>query len=163
MTETYRIRDGARLVTFNGDVLAEVSSHRPSSPRWTELTLYVTDSGRYVLSKVGRSQVLHQPGCSLVQSKLNRFVDENPNTEADESAGWEFHSCIPDEYDLDVILVEETRRWAVVADEAREIVEHLQKRDGGVIFMPRMAVNLLEQASMVDTAIADAFLVETVV
>ena len=44
MTETYQVRDGARIVTFEGELLAEVSSERPTSPRWTELKLYKTDT-----------------------------------------------------------------------------------------------------------------------
>ena len=161
MTETYQVRDGVRLVSFDGVKLAEVSSQRSTSPRWTELTLYRTDTGRYVLSKIGRTVVLHMPGCPSIIGNLNRFVDDHPGEDPDE-APWEPHVCVAADADIDELLVEETRYWAVVADTAADIIGHLHRKDGGVTVLPRLSVNLLEQAAQVDADIADGFYVERV-
>jgi hypothetical protein len=37
---THTVADGIRPYSFTGDLLAEVSTHRPGSLRWTELRLY---------------------------------------------------------------------------------------------------------------------------
>jgi len=160
-TETFQVRDGARVVTFDGVKLGEISSRRPTSPRWTDMILYRTATDKYVLSKIGRTTVLHQPGCPSVYSRLKRFVDEHPGVEPDE-AEWELHTCIPDEYDLNEILVEQTRYWAVIADHARDVIQNLYRNQDGVKFLPRMAVNLLEDAALRDKDLADAFYVEKV-
>lgn len=59
-----RLRDSYREVEFVGELLSEVSTDNSSSPRWTEMELYlVTDGpnqGKYVLSVMGRSVVYHQ-------------------------------------------------------------------------------------------------------
>jgi len=161
MTETYQVRDGARIVTFEGELLAEVSSERPTSPRWTELKLYKTDTDKYVLSKIGRSLVLHMPGCPAIVGRLDRFVDVHPG-EDPERGSWDMHVCVAIDYDQDELLLEETRFWAVVADTAQDVVNHLQRKEGGVTLLPRMSVNLLEQASENDEAIGNAFYIQKI-
>lgn len=48
--------DHGRDVRFTGEEIASASSHHyegPSNTRWTELTLYRTDSGRLICGEVG--------------------------------------------------------------------------------------------------------------
>lgn len=40
-------------IEFSGQCLAHVSSHRPGRRAWTELSLYVTETGRYVAHEHG--------------------------------------------------------------------------------------------------------------
>jgi hypothetical protein len=150
------VRDGERLISFDGVSLAEVSSARPTSPRWTEMTLYRTDAGRYVLSKVGRTKVLHQIGCPGIMSKLNLYMDEFPNT-IPEEGGFDFHTCVGASYYLDEILVEQTRYWVFIGETADAIVSALYNTKGDVRFLPRMSINLLEAAALRDNAIAEAY------
>lgn len=159
--KTYSVRDGQRRVTFDGVELGRASSQRPGAPRWTELELYRTDSNKYVLARTGRSIVLHVPGCPGIVGKLNRFIDENPGAEPDEDA-WEFHECVGDTYSLATILIEQTRHWAVIADTAEDVIGNLYRRDSGLKYLPRMSVSVLEQASRLDTDMAEAFYVERV-
>lgn len=158
-TETYKIRDGSRVVSFDGVLLSAVSSERAGASRWTELELYKTESGKYVLSRVGRSVVTHVFECADVTSRLPLFVKEHPERDPDD---FDYHTCVPQEYDLDKLLVEQDRFWALIADNAQDIIEGLHRKKDGVRFLPRMAVDLLERASGVDSAIADAFYVEKV-
>lgn len=55
MRGRHEVRDGSRVVRFEGSLLAEASSRWGDSPRWTELALYRTAAGTYVLAGVGRS------------------------------------------------------------------------------------------------------------
>lgn len=161
MTQTYQVRDGARIMAFDGTCIATVSSRRPSSPRWTELELYRTDTGKYVLSKIGRSVVTHVPGCPKIFGQLPLFSEEYPGEDPD--GDFEYCDCVPEEYNFNTLLVEQTRYWALVADAATAIVNELHTVKSGVRVLPRMAVNLLESAAKMDKQIADAFYVEHVV
>ncbi len=46
-----------RDLTFTGVKLADQTSHTPGKAQWTELRLYRTDTGRYVIQAVGRSEL----------------------------------------------------------------------------------------------------------
>ncbi len=59
-------RDGARALRFNGELLAEASSRHGEAPRWTEIAIYVTCDGRYVLSKQQLSIFEDEPVRALV-------------------------------------------------------------------------------------------------
>lgn len=162
MSTTWSVRDSARrTLEFEGEKLAEVSSERAHSPRWTEMKLYRTDSGKYVLSKVGRSRVLHDPSCTAINDKLNLFVDEFPEGDPERDK-FDLHTCIGETYYIDEIVVEETRYWAFVSESAHDIVKTLHKNEGGVRSLPRMSANLLEEAVPKDAEIAEAFTVERI-
>lgn len=161
MPTEYEVRDESRVVRFTGQELASISTSRPGAPRWTEMVLYHTDSGRYVLSKIGRSMVVHMPGCSAVIQRLNRFVDEYPAAEP-HVIGVDFHACVPEPYNLDDLLIEKTRYWALVAEDPTAVVEALHTNNDGIRQLPRMSASLLEQASGVDPDIAQVFRTERV-
>lgn len=55
MTEFRLERDNDVPLVFNGTILARSSSGQLGRERWTELTLYRTESDKYVVSIVGRS------------------------------------------------------------------------------------------------------------
>lgn len=57
MTEFRINRDNNAVLTFEGVVLATTSSRRAGQNRWTELTLYKTDSGKYVIESIGKSDL----------------------------------------------------------------------------------------------------------
>ncbi len=51
-------RDGDRDLKFTGTVIADVSSHSyqgPNQNRWSEITVYRTKGGKYVVSTIGRT------------------------------------------------------------------------------------------------------------
>lgn len=51
----HAVQDGRRTLNFDGDLIAEASSWVEGKPRWTELKLYRTTGGNYVLSRCGAS------------------------------------------------------------------------------------------------------------
>ena len=59
MTERRRlvVRDGPRELHFTGALLSQSSSFRPSKDRWVEFEIYRTDSGKFVIARVGRTIV----------------------------------------------------------------------------------------------------------
>jgi hypothetical protein len=156
---THKARDGARLITFDGDLLAKVTSRRDSdATRWTEMSLYRTDAGTYILEKVGRSVLTHVRECKdsdINTSKLPRFQDVHPGSDPDYN--FEYHDCVPDEYDFTRLLVEEDRYWSTIAEDPAMVVEALYRKKGGVRNMPRISLDLLEAAGAIDQRIKDAY------
>lgn len=53
-TERWR---GDEAIVFTATKLAEATSFEEGKPRWTELALYLTDDGTYLISGAGRTQV----------------------------------------------------------------------------------------------------------
>ena len=62
MTHT-ELRSGDQMVHFDGEVIGRASSkfgyRGEHKPRWTEITIYRTNEGKYVVNKVGKSRVVH--------------------------------------------------------------------------------------------------------
>jgi hypothetical protein len=54
---TFDVPDGRRTLRVEGELLAEASSRTGGALRWTELRLFKTASGRYVLAGAGKSAV----------------------------------------------------------------------------------------------------------
>ena len=155
-SQTWNVRDDGRVITFEGVRLAEITSKRPNASRWTDMALYRTDSGKYVLTKIGRTIVLHDPACPEIVKRLNLFMDEYPEGDP-ERDGFDLHPCIGETYYMDEILVEQTRYWAFIADSSDAVVEALHKNEGGVRFLPRMSIRLLDEAILRDTDLALAY------
>lgn len=65
-----KVRSGRLVISFLGRELGHSSSARPGAPRWSELTLYQTAKGEFMLEKVGRSTVAHRPDCQAVNHRM---------------------------------------------------------------------------------------------
>ena len=74
--------DHGRILEFDAAVLASGTSRRPGVPRWSELVIYRVSDGSYLISKVGRSLVAHQEGCSGVTWRTPRWLDATPEEQA---------------------------------------------------------------------------------
>lgn len=58
MTSTAHVlRDRQRDITFTGDLIATASSEVVGKDRWSEMSIYTTDDGRYVVHGLGKSSV----------------------------------------------------------------------------------------------------------
>lgn len=161
MPEFLEVRDGSRRITFEGDMIAFVSSASNSKPRWSEYKLHKTVGGTYVLEKIGRSIVVHTPTCPEIIDSLNRFQAEHPGK--DPTDGWWFcESCTSGRVDITALLVEHDRHWVTISDDAEHIIDALYRRKEGARHLPRLSLELLDQAARVDEAIAEAFRVERI-
>jgi hypothetical protein len=162
MTEQFSVRDGhdghTRNLVFDGELIGEVSSRRQQGPRWTELRLYKTQADAYVLEKVGMSVVVHGPGCPEIRGKLPRFQATYPGADPADGSWWICDVCGTDAVrDITSLLVETNRHWAIIAEDPAQIVDALYRRKLGARSMPRMSIDLLDQAGKVDPAILDSF------
>jgi len=160
--EQLSARDGRRVITFQGELVASASSANPSSNgRWTELRVYRSKGGSWIVEKVGRSTMVHIPGCDRVQSdKLPRFQEAHPGQDPDD--GYVYCECVGDEYDFTTLLVEEDRYWASVCDSVDALVEAVHRRKGGTRRLPYFAQGVLDTLSERYPEVAAAYQVETV-
>lgn len=152
------VRDGDRTLQFNGKLLAKSSSERKDSIRWIEFELYQTESGSYILSRIGVSLVFHGAACALVK----RYgLQEKPSSSLS-SGAIPCEECQPDET-LDLIFPEKYRYWAQISEKADAVLDALYKYDNnGARYLTSVAQRLLQEASGVDLGVANVYNVEIV-
>lgn len=168
LEQRYNIQDGQKTITFLGWFLGSASSQTPESVRWTELGLYRTQQGAYVLEKVGRSDVFHDEDCPRTDrnnkpmSKGKRFayLDDAMPEEAHRDDELEDYFvpcdvCQPS-YDVSPAWVERDIYSAPVHDSAERVVNALYQTKGQNRYLSRIARELLEQAVKRDKKIAAA-------
>ncbi len=158
-TGYYEVRDGAtRVLQFGGQLLAEVSSRRTGAPRWTELRLYKTEAGAYVMEKIGASVVVHAPSCPDIKPPLPRFQEMHPGDDPADGNWWFCERCGDVAVrDITTLLIEANRYWALISEDPAQIVDSLYRRKDGARSMPRMSLDLLDEASRNDPAILESF------
>lgn len=154
----FEVKDGNRTLQFNGKLLGKSSSKRGDSTRWIEFELYRTESGSYILSRIGVSIVFHGAACPLVKkyglqeieySEL--IVDALPCEE-----------CYPTE-EAELVFPEKNRYWAQVSEEPTAVLDALYKYDdGGARYLTNVAQRLLEDSSKQDIKIAKVYKVEII-
>lgn len=154
----YEVKDGSRILQFSGRLLGESSSQKRDSLRWIEFKLYKTESGSYVLSRVGVSLVFHSSTCALV--KRYGLSESSPFDLKGEALPCE--ECEPS-YDMPIVFPEKDRTWAQVSEEAEPVLEALYKYDqNGARYLTHVAQRLLEQASDRDEQIDRIYRVEMI-
>jgi hypothetical protein len=139
----FEVKDGSRTLQFSGSLLSESSSWRPDSLRWIEFKLYKTESGSYIISRVGVSVVYHGAACELVSKyKLNESM---PDTLRDDATPC--GECFPSR-SLPFVFPERDRTWAHVTNSPEDVVSALYKQDqGGSLYLTNVAKRLLEKAA----------------
>jgi hypothetical protein len=147
------IKDGNRTLQFNGRVLAKSTSKRRDSVRWIEFELYQTESGSYILSRVGVSVVFHGAACALVK-RYN--LQEALTSELDLNAT-PCEECDPDD-SVELVFPEKYRHWAQVTDKPEVVLESLYKYDdNGTKYLTSVAERLLQEAAKLDSDIANVY------
>ena len=154
----HEVKDGSRTLQFEGRLLGDSSSWRRGSTRWIEFKLYKTESGSYVLSRVGASLVYHGAACPLV--KRYSLIESSTNKLSEDAIPCE--ECNPN-LELPVIFPEKYRNWAQVSEEPEAVLEALYKYDnGGARYLTNVAQRLLEQAAFNDSAVESVYRVEMI-
>jgi hypothetical protein len=149
----FQVKDGNRILQFNGRVLAKSTSKRYESVRWIEFELFQTDSGSYVLSRVGVSLVFHGAACSLV---TRYSLQESPTAELHAEAT-PCEECDPDD-SIELVFPEKYRHWAQVTDKPEVVLESLYKYDdNGTKYLTSVAERLLQEAAKLDSEIANVY------
>lgn len=154
----FEVKDGNRTLQFNGKSLARSTSRRKDSTRWIEFELFKTDSGSYILSRVGVSLVFHGAACALVK----RYdLHESPAAELVQDA-IPCEECDPDESTI-LVFPEKYRYWAQVSEEPTAVLDALYKYDnGGARYLTNVAQRLLESASVKDQELAKVYRFEII-
>jgi hypothetical protein len=154
----YEVKDGARTLQFDGVLLGSSSSRTPSSERWIEFKLFRTESGSYILSRIGASLTFHSGGCYLVDKyKLTDMVVDELDRDA---VGCQ--ECKPT-FEAQIVFPEKFRYWAQVSEDPEAVLEALYKYDrGGTRYLTNVAQRLLEQASDKDGQIESVYRIERI-
>jgi hypothetical protein len=66
----YEVPDPVENLVFTGRMISKASTRRGDDPRWTDITIYVTEGGNYVVQKEGVSLVYHRAEASCRGGKL---------------------------------------------------------------------------------------------
>jgi hypothetical protein len=154
----FEVKDGARTLQFNGKLLGKSSSKRNDSTRWIEFELYRTESGSYILSRIGVSLVFHGAACSLV--RRYSLIEAPTSTLKDHALPCE--ECNPTE-ELDLVFPEKYRYWAQVSEEPTAVLDALYKYDdGGARYLTNVAQRVLDEAAKADAGIAGIYRYEII-
>jgi hypothetical protein len=154
----FEVRDGSRTLQFNGQLLAKSTSWRRDSTRWIEFELYRTESGSYILSRIGASLVFHGASCPLVTRYGLSEIDYNNLAEK----AIPCLECDPDE-STTLVFPEKDRFWAQVSDSPAAVLDALYKYDdGGARYLTNVAQRLLDTASKIDNGIFSVYNVEII-
>jgi hypothetical protein len=156
-----KVRDGARTVAFNGQLLGFISSERPDSLRWTELSIYRNDAGRFIAHRVGVSCVAHRIDCDVIKGKkLPSIVD----MKTDEFAVADRQPCpvcrpniVAEVADDPASIRGETdRHWTGICDDAVSLLNALHTMKNGARSLSGLASAALNMAAENDDQIAAA-------
>lgn len=152
------VKDGARTLQFNGRLLGKSSSWRKGSTRWIEFELYRTESGSYILSRIGVSLVYHGSACVLVKRyALSEIGYEDLHKDAIPC-----EECNPTR-EAELVFPEKHRHWAQVSEEPTAVLDALYKYDeGGARYLTNVAQRLLEEASKNDDKILEIYKYEII-
>lgn len=151
----YQLNDGSRHVIFKGIQIAYLSSERPGVSRWTDMAMFKTVGGSYIVNRIGVSAIAHHIDCHHITNKHLPSVFE---THEDEIAIEDRDPCpvckpnIPEllEHDPAALKIEKDRHWAAVASSAGAIIESLQTTKAGVKSLSSLATGLIEMAAIYD-------------
>lgn len=170
MTE-FTARNGVQRYVFDGRELGYATTDNDSS-RWTEITIYRTEAGKYVFEKIGRSVVYHTTDKS--KWVVDRCMDKNyvpygkrrnQDWLNEDSRPCPF--CKPDPDAATEFMFETDRFFAVVTETASALVEACRVTDNdpssdgfGTMFIPKVASRALTEAGEQDEGIRDAYLTQ---
>lgn len=155
----HEVRDGSRVLQFDGELLATSTSRRPGEFRWVEFALYRTATGNYILGRIGQTRLFHDVGCAIVErNHLKASSVEDLN---DDHVSCSF--CDPDEDAVDQVCIEKPRYFALVSDSPQAVIEALYKYDkSGARYLTLVAQRLIEEAGRLDERLERAYRVETI-
>lgn len=152
----YQVRDADGSITeFEGELLGSGTSQRRHSPRWSELHIYKTEAGTYVVHKIGRTLVYHVPGAECgSKGALTTKHEIAPDREVVPC-----HQCRPDREKLDVVSLEQDRNTIHIATEAPGVIESCKtfSHDDSTLFLTRVARDALDAAMDKDPSLETAF------
>lgn len=155
----FQVRDANRTLQFEGTELGHTSSERRGALRWVEFTLYRTNGGTYILSRVGQTLIFHDPSCLVAARNGLASIPADALTDGHVPCP----ECRPHLETLPEVCPEAARYWATVSDTPEGVIDALYRFDAsGVRYLTTVAQRLLEQASIVDPELGAIYQTETI-
>jgi hypothetical protein len=157
----FTVPNEGRELRFKGEFLAFSSTEDRGGDRWIEFVLYRTaTSGKYVLSRIGRSVRFHSSDCSTVVKNALKPVPLA--TLSDDTSPCPM--CLPsgDGHLADNALIypEQDRTWAGVYNSPHDLISGLSREDSrGSSSLTVPAKLLLERACERDNDLKKAYFV----
>lgn len=156
-----QVKDGQRVLQFEGSEIGFSTSNRAGATRWIEFTLYKTrEDHQYILSRIGFSKFYHLPSCDIAErSRLDESMRDEV-VEEDQPCT----VCNPHLSDFPFVSFEREKHWARVYPTPEGVIEGLMKKDmnSGNRYMTAVARRLLEDAGQEDDEIYESVNIETV-
>jgi hypothetical protein len=142
--------DGNRRIHFRAAVLGSATTARPGAPRWSELVVYRQPvgagdelTGDYVVARIGRSMVVHDPECTMANRRSMTPIDHGAVTER----YFAHLDCSPN-LTSPQCLLERTRYRVLQARTAEDLVKILLPHNtfGAVVGMTAEIVDQVRRA-----------------
>jgi hypothetical protein len=162
----FELRDGMQPVTFAGEQLAFASSQPDGDTlpdRWTELAVYKTVTNKYVLEKIGRSNLFHVEGCTVPGKGALRYesvfdaledVDESASPDDLEQFFVPCTTCNPSFDSEDPVIVEQDFHQVNRYEDPEQLLEALYHRKGSAVRqLSSLSRTLLDLAARKDEGI----------
>ena len=167
MTE-FTARNGVERFVFEGVMLASTTTERKDSSRWTEVKLFRTEGGKYVLEKVGRTLVYHRlDGFNIHKGRADYGVVTDAELLDDEALPCP--ECLPPWDPTDPVKMETDRYFAIFTETASALVDACRVTDNdpesdghGTVFIPNVARRALVKAAERDAGIEAAYLTQRI-
>lgn len=163
VTRRYKVNDQYQVLEFEGVKIGEASTEVEDQPRWTEITIYRTVGGSYIVHRVGVSLVYHRSGPQSCSSGVGKSVRE---LLADNDRDYEpCDKCQPgdlDDLDRGSRVRVETDRHSAEAVGIDKLVGALTlRRQNGSEYVSNVAQNALTEAIHNDPELAEALAAKT--
>lgn len=161
-TRRYKVKDQYNVIEFEGELIGEATTETDSSPRWTEIRIYKTAAGNYVVERVGVSLVYHDPdaGCAsgVIKPVSALSADDRNVLEPCER-------CRPGAIGnlrQNIMLQIETDRHSAEGIQADALVNALTlRRNNGSKYVSNVAQSALNDALNHDLDLAEVLAVRT--
>lgn len=153
--QQHKAYNGEQEFVFVGDLIGFGTTRTDDKIRWTEISVYRTRGGKYIIEKVGVSDVFHALDSSC---KRQNWAKE----EFDPAEGLRpCPRCNPKTYGQ--VYVEADRHSTHVTDTPKGAVQSVYNRDkDGVEFMTIVGHQALIEAAKNDKAIRQEYLVQEI-
>lgn len=131
-SENYTVeQDAGPTYSFSGRLLGHATTEREDSFRWTEIDIYKTDGGNYIIVRLGKSLIYHEGdsecttmGVPIKGERIRR--DAEPCERCDPK--------VPEDDDFDpeeLFVAEKTFCGAEIVEDPKKVADALSTWDKG--------------------------------
>lgn len=161
------VRDSTRRYAFNGVRLAYVSSEKPFKTRWTEIEVYRTQGGIYIVHRIGVTTLAHLEDCEQLKRYHKRYTPGINAIASDEFPPEKREPCEDCKPDLQFMLhnepaalkFERDRHQVHICETPEGVIQalHTPNRDTGKRELGSLAGSAVSMAADRDPLLASVF------